>query len=142
MIKKFLIFCIILSSCNIGNHSKIDNGHIETLAKEFMKNTVIPQMKDPKPYEVTGAKVVIKKAGDVINDYQFIYNHLSLSDADSIENKKHLDSVIKNYRNLDSIISVTVNVGYKTRYKLGDVVLDSIKLGYDRKKDKVSYWPF
>lgn len=140
--KKILIFCIILSSCNTGKNNKIDNKHIEALAKEFMENTVIPQMKDPKPYEVTGEKVVIKRAGDVINDYEFIYNHLSLSDADSVENKKHLDAVLNNYRKLDSIISVTVNVGYKTRYKLGNVVTDSIKLGYDRKKDKISYWPF
>lgn len=140
--KKLLFILVILSSCTASINNKIDEEHIETLAKDFMKNKVIPQMKEPKPFEVLGAKVVVKRAADVINDYRFNYNHLSLSEADSVENKKHLDSIINVYQNPDSIISVTVNVAYKTKYRLGDVVTDSIKLGYDRKKDKVSYWPF
>lgn len=140
--KKILFICVILYSCNNNNGNNIDNNHIEALAKDFMKNTVIPQMKDPKPYEIVDTKVVIKRKGDEINDYQFVYNHLSLSKADSIENKKQLDSIAKVSNHPGSIISVTVNVSYKTKYKLGDVVMDSIKLGYDQKKDKISYWPF
>ena len=140
--KRLLIICIILSTCSNSRSNKIDSAHIETLAKDFMKNTVIPQMKDPKPYEIVNAKVVMKRVADEIKDYQFTYSHLSLSHADSIEHKKNLDSIIEVSRDPDSIISVTVNVAYKTKYKLGDIVMDSIKLGYDREKDKISYWPF
>jgi hypothetical protein len=120
----------------------MDTAHIENLAKDFMKTTVIPKMKDPKPYEVVEAKTVVKTVADVINDYKFIYDHFSLNSYDSTEHKKQLDSIIKVSKNPDSIVSITVNVGYKTRYQRGDVVMDSIKLGYDRKNDKITYWPF
>jgi hypothetical protein len=85
--KKLLMICILFSSCSAKSTNKIDQAHVENLAKEFMKNTVLPQMKDPKPYEITDAKVVIKRVSDRINDYRFVYDHLSLSKADSIENK-------------------------------------------------------
>ncbi|MEO5908746.1 MAG: hypothetical protein ABIR50_06525 [Ginsengibacter sp.] len=139
--KKLLFLLLIITSCNNSAH-EIDNAHIENLAKDFMKTTVIPKMKDPKPYEVLGAKTVVKTVADVIKDYQFIYDHFSLNDYDSIEHKKQLDSIINISKNPDSVISVTVNVSYKTRYKLGDIVTDSIKLVYDRKNDKITYWPF
>ena len=140
--KKLFFILIVLSGCNNKSSGKIDNAHIETLAKDFMKTTVIPQMKEPRPYEVDGAKVIVKRAADVIKDYQFIYDHFSLNEFDSIEHRKHLDSVIRASKNPDSIVSITVNVAYKTKYRLGDIVTDSIKLGYDRKKDQVTYWPF
>jgi hypothetical protein len=140
--KKLLFLLLIIISCNDNSNRRIDKAHIENLAKEFMKTTVIPKMKDPKPYEITGAKVVVKTVADVINDYKFIYGHFSMNDYDSIEHKKRLDSIISVSKHPDSIVSITVNVGYKTRYKFGDVVEDSIKLGYDRQHDKISYWPF
>ena len=140
--KKLLIVFIIISSCNNNSSTKIDNKHIENLAENFMKTSVIPKLKDPKPYEIVNAKVVVKRAADNISDYKFIYDHFSLNQFDSAENKKRLDSIIKISTNPDSIISVTVNVAYKTRYKLGDVVMDSIKLGYDRENDKIFLWPF
>ena len=139
--KKLIFLLVIISACNNSNR-KIDNAHIEELAKDFMKNTVIPQMKEPRPYEVSEAKVVVKTVNDVINDYKFIYDHFSLNKFDSTVHKNNLDSIIRVSKNRDSIISITVNVGYKTKYKLGDIVTDSIKLGYDRKKDKITYWPF
>lgn len=140
--KKLLTVIFIISSCNYGNNYKIDNRHIESLAKDFMRNTVIPKMKDPKPYEIVDAKVVTKTVAEKINDYRFTYNHLSLSREDSVENKKLLDSVIKVSAHPDSIISITVNVAYKTKYRLGDIVTDSIKLGYNPAKDKITMWPF
>lgn len=140
--KKLLFLLLIITSCNNNGGREIDNVHIENLAKDFMKTTVIPKMKDPKPYEIVDAKTVVKTVADVINDYKFIYDHFSLNDYDSIEHKKQLDSIINVSGNPDSIVSVTVNVAYKTRYRLGDVVTDSIKLGYDRKNDKITYWPF
>jgi len=140
--KKLLFLLLVISSCNNDSERKIDNAHIENLAKNFMKTTVIPKMKDPKPYEVVEAKTVVKTVADVINDYKFIYSHFSLNDHDSIEHKKQLDSIINVSKNPDSVVSITVNVAYKTRYRLGDVVTDSIKLGYDRKNDKITYWPF
>ncbi|MEO6188145.1 MAG: hypothetical protein ABIO82_05510 [Ginsengibacter sp.] len=112
------------------------------MAKDFMKTTVIPSMKNPKPYEVVDAKVVIKRVSDNINEYRFVYEHLSFNHFDSSQNKRRLDSIIRVSTDPDSIVSVTVNVGYRTRYQRGDVVLDSIKLKYDRKNDKISYWPF
>ena len=136
-----LFLLLIITSCNNSGH-EIDNAHIENLAKDFMKTTVIPKMKDPKPYEVVEAKTVVKTAADVINDYKFIYDHFSLNSYDSTEHKNQLDSIINVSKKPDSIVSITVNVAYKTRYRLGDVVTDSIKLGYDRKNDKITYWPF
>lgn len=140
--KKLIFVCVLISSCAHKNAHEIDHDHIETLAKEFMRTSVIPKMKDPKPYEIMEGKVVIKRASDVIKDYQFIYDHLSMNEFDSVHNKRHLDSVIATTHDPDSVISVTVNVAYKTKYRLGDIVTDSIKLGYDHKHDKVSYWPF
>ena len=140
--KKLLIVCLIISSCNNSSSNKIEPKHIESLALDFMKTNVIPQMKDPKPYEIVGAKVVTKTVADNINDYRFTYEHLSLSHDDSVFNKKSLDSVIEISKHPDSIISITVNVGYKTRYKRGDIVTDSIKLGYNPEKDKITFWPF
>ncbi len=140
--KKLLIICLALCSCNNKQPDEIDNAHLESLAKEFMKTTVIPKMSDPKPYEVVDAKVVVKRVADHINDYRFVYDHFSMNHFDSVQNKKNLDSMIRVSTNPDSILSVTVNVGYRTRYQRGDVVLDSIKLKYDRKNDKISYWPF
>jgi hypothetical protein len=139
--KKMLFLLLIITYCNNSGH-EIDNAHIENLAKDFMKTTVIPKMKDPKPYEVVEAKTVVKTAADVINDYKFIYDHFSLNSYDSTEHKNQLDSIINVSKKPDSIVSITVNVAYKTRYRLGDVVTDSIKLGYDRKNDKITYWPF
>lgn len=140
--KKLIFICILISSCANKNNHEINDEHVEALAKEFMRTTVIPKMKDPKPYEIVEGKVVIKRASDVIKDYKFTYDHLSLSKFDSIHNKRHLDSIIAAMPDPDSIISVTVNVAYKTKYRLGDIVTDSIKLGYDRKRDIVTYWPF
>ncbi len=140
--KKLMIISAILFGCDGHSPESIDTAHVENLAKDFMKNTVIPKMSDPKPYEITDAKVVVKRVTDHINDYRFVYDHLSRNHFDSIENKKNLDSIIRVSNNPDSVISVTVNVGYKTRYQRGDVVYDSIKLAYDAAQDKISFWPF
>ncbi len=140
--KKLLVAFIFISSCSYKSNNKIDNAHIESLAKDFMKTTVIPKMKDPKPYEIVDAKVVEKTVADKINDYQFTYDHLSFNHEDSIENKRRLDSIKDASIHIDSVISITVNVGYKTKYKRGDIVTDSIKLGYNPEKDKITFWPF
>ncbi|MEP7254111.1 MAG: hypothetical protein ABI683_17070 [Ginsengibacter sp.] len=140
--KKLLIISAILFGCDGHSPDSIDTAHVENLAKDFMKTTVIPKMNDPKPYEVVDAKVVVKRVSDHINDYRFVYDHFSKNHFDSVENRKNLDSVIRASKHPESIISVTVNVGYRTRYQRGDVVLDSIKLKYDYKNDKISYWPF
>lgn len=140
--KKIFFILIIISSCKYKSTEKIDNAHVEKLAEDFMKTKVIPKMKDPKPYEVTGAKVIVRHASDDISDYKFTYDHLSLNEMDSAENKRHLDSMISVSKNPDAVINVTVNVAYKTRYQRGDVVMDSIKLGYNPKEDKISLWPF
>ena len=140
--KKLLIALLILSSCSSRNDVRIDDNHVEKLAKDFMEKAVIPKMKDPKPFEVSGSKVIIRRVGDEINDYRYQYEHLSFSAFDSAENKKKLDSIIKVSKDPNAIVNITVNVAYKTKYKKGDIVTDSIKLGYDPVKDKVSYWPF
>lgn len=140
--KKLLILCMVLSACGHHDNQVLDHGHIETLAKDFMNKTVIPQMKEPRPYEITDAKVVVKRVADKINDYRFIYDHLSTTRDDSIENKRNLDSVTNASPRQDSIIDVSVNIAYKTKYRLGDIVTDSIKLRYNPKTDKMSYWPF
>jgi hypothetical protein len=140
--KKLLILCMVLSACGHPNNETLDDGHIEMLAKDFMNKTVVPQMKEPRPYEIMDAKVVVKRVVDKIDDYRFIYNHLSTNLSDSIENKLHLDSVISVSQRPDSIIDVSVNVAYKTKYRLGNIVMDSIKLRYNPHKDKISYWPF
>lgn len=140
--KKLLILCMVLSACGHPNNETLDDGHIEMLAKDFMNKTVIPQMKEPRPYEIINAKVVVKRVADKIDDYRFIYDHLSTNLSDSIENKRHLDSVISASQRPDSIIDVSVNVAYKTKYRLGNIVMDSIKLRYNPHTDKISYWPF
>ena len=140
--KKLLIVFFIISSCHNKNNTNIESKHIESLAENFMKTSVIPKMKDPKPYEIVGSKVVIKRVADNIADYRFVYDHLSFNKVDSVENKRHLDSIIKVSHHPDSIISVTVNVAYKTKYKMGDIVTDSIKLGYNPESDRVSFYPF
>ena len=140
--KMLLVICFFLFSCGYKSNTKIDDRHIEDLAKDFMNTSVIPKMKDPKPYEIVDAKVVRKTVADNINDYRFVYDHFSFNHFDSAGNKKRLDSLINVSKNLDSVISITVNVGYRTKYKRGDIVLDSIKLGYDSVRDKISYWPF
>ncbi len=140
--KNLLIGFMLLSSCKDASPDQLDKDHIENMAKDFMRATVIPSMKDPKPYEVVDAKVVVKRASDNINDYRFVYQHLSFNHFDSLQNKRRLDSIVRVSTDPDSIVSVTVNVGYRTRYQRGDIVLDSIKLKYDRTNDKISYWPF
>lgn len=140
--KKLVFLFIIFASCNNKAIDHVDSDHIGQLARDFMESKVIPHMKEPKPYEVLDTRVVIKKAADIINDYTFTYNNLSFNREDSIQNKKHLDSVIQAFPDTSAVISVTVNVAYNTRYKRGNVVTDSIKLAYDPKNDKVSYWPF
>ena len=140
--KKLTLLFFVICACNYKSANKIDNKHVEELAVDFMKTNVIPKMKDPKPYEVLGSKVIIKTVGDKINDYRYTYDHLSVSEEDSVENKRLLDSVIYISHHPDSVISVTVNVGYKTKYKFGNITTDSIKLGYDLEKDKITYWPF
>ncbi len=140
--KRILIILLVLCSCNRKSPVKIDTAHVESLAIDFMKTTVIPKMSDPKPYEVTDAKVVVKRVADHIDEYRFVYDHFSFNHFDSVENKKNLDSIIRVSTNPDSVLSVTVNVGYRTRYQRGDIVLDSIKLKYDLQNDKISYWPF
>ncbi len=132
----------MFSSCQNANTTRIDKRHVEELAKDFMKTTVIPKMPDPKPYEIDSAKVVVKTVADQINDYRFVFDHFSNNNFDSFQNKGRLDSIIGVSKHPDSVISITVNVSYKTRYKRGDVVVDSIKLGYDPAKDKISFWPF
>lgn len=140
--KKIVILLLILSSCAGKKTPAIDRSHVEQLAKDFMKTTVVPKMSDPKPYEIDSAKVVIKRVADQIEDYRFVYDHLSSNNFDSVHNKSRLDSIIAVSKHPDSILSITVNVSYKTRYKRGNVVVDSIKLGYDPAKDKISFWPF
>lgn len=140
--KKLLIVCMFLGACSNKNAIEIDNAHVENLAKDFMKTAVIPKMSDPKPYEVADAKVVVKRVADHIDEYRFVYDHFSFNHFDSVQNKRNLDSMIRVSTDPDSILSVTVNVGYRTRYQRGNVVLDSIKLKYDFENDKISYWPF
>lgn len=140
--KKLLIALLIFSACNDRSDLKIDNDHVEKLAKDFMENTVIPTMKDPKPFEVSGSKVIIRRVGDKISDYRYQYDRLSFNAFDSTENRRKLDSVIKVSKDPGAIENITVNVAYKTKYKRGGIVTDSIKLGYNPVEDKISYWPF
>lgn len=140
--KKLLIALLIFSACNDRSDLKVDNDHVEKLAKDFMEKTVIPTMKDPKPFEISGSKVIIRRVADKINDYRYQYDHLSFNAFDSAENKRKLDSVIEVSKDPGAIENITVNVAYKTKYKGGDIVTDSIKLGYDSVKDKISFWPF
>jgi|SRR6185437_4683851 len=142
VMKKLLFALLIFSACNDRSDLNIDNDHVEKLAKVFMEKTVIPTMKDPKPFEVSGSKVIIRRMGDKISDYRYQYDRLSFNAFDSNENKRKLDSVIKVCKDPDAIENITVNVAYKTKYQRGDIVTDSIKLGYDPVKDKISYWPF
>ena len=139
--KRLFIIFIIMSSCNFKSN-KIDSTHIESLAEDFMKSSVIPKMNDPKPFAIISSKAVIKTVADNINDYRFVYDHLSLNQSDSEINKRRLDSIVKVSIHPDSIISVTVDVAYKTRYKMGDIVTDSIKLAYSSQDDKITFWPF
>ena len=76
------------------------------------------------------------------DDYRYQYCHLSFSAFDSAENKRKLDSVIEVSKDPGAIENITVNVAYKTKYKRGDIAANSIKLGYDPVKEKISYWPF
>jgi len=140
--KKLTLLFFVICACNYKSANQIDNKHVEELAVDFMKTNVIPKMKEPRPYEIEGAQVVKKTVADQISDYRFTYDHLSLSREDSIENKKLLDSIIAVSKHPDSVISITVNVAYKTKYRLGDIVTDSIKLGYNPGKDKITLWPF
>ena len=140
--KKIIIAMLVFSSCTYGNAGRVDKGHVESLAMDFMKNEVIPKMKEPRHYEVSGAKVIVRRASDKIDDYRFSYQHMSFNHEDSVLNKHLLDSVIMATANPDSILNITVNVAYKTKYQRGNIVTDSIKLGYDVKHDKISYWPF
>lgn len=133
---------MIIASCNNSKDNKNESRHIEKLAENFMNTVVIPKMKEPKPYQVVSLKVVIKTVGDNIRDYQFVYDNLSFNQYDSMENKRHLDSIVKTSRNRDSVISITVNVSCKTRCQFGNDVTDSIKLGYNSKDDKFFYGHF
>ncbi len=140
--KKLTMLFFIICACNNKSENKIDNKHVEELAVNFMKTNVIPKMKEPRPYEIEGAQVVKKTVADEINEYRFTYDHLSFSREDSVVNKRLLDSIIEISKHPDSVISVTVNVAYKTKYRLGDIVIDSIKLSYNPAKDKITIWPF
>lgn len=141
--KKLIIILFIFSCCTYrNNNNKIDEKHIESLAKDFMRSKVVPQMRDPKPYEVVNAKVIVRSVADMIGDYQYSYDHMSFNHEDSLGNKRLLDSVLRVSTKHDSILEITVNVSYKTKYRRGDVVTDSIKLGYNVNEDKISYWPF
>ena len=140
--KKLTVLFFIICACNHKSENKVDNKHVEELAVDFMKTNVIPKMTDPRPYEIEGAQVVKKTVADEISEYRFTYDHLSLSREDSVINKRLLDSIIEISKHPDSVISFTVNVAYKTKYRLGDIVTDSIKLGYNPVKDKITFWPF
>ena len=62
--KKLLIIYMIICSCNNkSKSSEIDNGYVENLAKDFMKNNVIPKMQEPKPYEQSKRQGRCKKGG-------------------------------------------------------------------------------
>lgn len=86
--------------------------------------------------------MVTKTVADRIEDYRFSYQHLSFSKEDSVVNKHLLDSVIAVSTDLEAMVSVTVNVAYKTKFSFGKIVTDSIKLGYNPDKDIVKLWPF
>ncbi len=139
--KKLCVF-LIAFACSCSQNHKVDIRHIESLADQFMKNKVMPAMPSPKPFAIVSEKVVTKTTADNINDYRFVYDHLSFNKNDSVTNKARLDSVIKASAHPDSVINITVDVAYKIKYKRGDIVTDSIKLGYDRKNDRITYWPF
>lgn len=138
--KKLLVAGIfIIASCSSNINS---TARIKALAKNFMTDSVFPGMKNPSSYEFLGAKVDTFTAADYINDYRFVYDHLSYNSYDSTENKKRLDSVLKVHTHPDSIINITVNVGYRITYQRGNTAIDSIKLGYNRKTGRICYWPF
>ena len=138
--KAFYILRVIVCSC--GRNHAVDNKHIESLADNFMKSKVMPAMPSPKPFAIVSEKVISKTVADNIDDYRFVYDHLSFNKNDSMINKARLDSVMKASDNPDSVINITVNVAYKIKYKRGNIVTDSIKLGYDVRNDKITYWPF
>ena len=139
---KLLSVTFLILACSCNHQYNIDDEHIAGLAENFMKSKVLPAMPSPKPFAIVSEKVITKTASDNINDYRFVYDHLSFNKNDSVINKARLDSVIKVSMHPDSVINITVNVSYKIKYKRGDIVTDSIKLGYDAKNDKITYWPF
>ena len=140
---KKLLTAIVLITASCNSNSSINSvARIKALAKNFMTDSVFPKMKDPGSYEFLGAKVDTFTAEDYINDYKFVYDHLSYNRYDSTENKKRLDSVLKIHAHPDSIINITVNVGYRITYQHGNTAIDSIKLGYNPETGKICYWPF
>lgn len=135
----YIPLLLILASC-----SRPERGaeHVEALAKRFMLDSVFPGMKNKLAYQYLGAKLDTYRVAGYIADYQYVYDHLSYNRNDSAGNKRRLDSVIAVHPHPDSIINITVSVGYKTTYQRGDTTIDSVRLGYDPRSDRVSYWPF
>lgn len=131
----------ILLACN-NSTPNLSGTEIEALAKKFVIDSVFGKMKKDLAYEFLGAKVDTFTRAEYISDYQFVYDHLSHDRHDSMENKRVLDSIIAISHNRDSIINITVDVGYKTKYRRGNTRIDSIKVGYNRTTGKISYWPF
>lgn len=136
-----IVIMLFFISC-AGRQEEMDHQKIAAMARDFMKTDVIPHMKDPKPYEVSDAKVVVKKAADVIEEYAFTFRNLSFNAADLAANQRHLDSIKIRYPDPEEIVDITVNISYKTRYRRGNVVTDSVKLGYNPATNRISYWPF
>ncbi len=135
----FLPLLLLIASCSRPEHS---TDHVEMLAKRFMIDSVFPRMKNDLSYQYLGARLDTYRVADYIADYRYVYDHLSYNRYDSAGNKRRLDSVIAVHPRPDSMINITVDVGYKTTYRRGDTTIDSVKLGYDPGKDRVSYWPF
>lgn len=135
----FLPLLLLIVSCSRPEHSA---DHVETLTKRFMTDSVFPRMKNDLHYQYLGSRLDTYRVSDYIADYRYVYDHLSYNRYDSTGNKKRLDSVIAVHPNPDSVINITVAVGYKTIYRRGNTTIDSIRLSYDPGKDRVSYWPF
>lgn len=132
-------FILLLCACNSHDTSP---AHIRELAQHFTEDSVFAKMKGPGSYTYLGAKIDTYTVTDYIKDYRFVYDHLSFNRYDSTGNKRALDSIIRVHKDPDSIIRITVEVGYKLTYPNGNAETDSVRLGYNRETGQVTYWPF
>ena len=130
---KYLLTITLISilSCN----SKSD---IETLVKQYMKDSVVPKFNDPASYQFVSMKIDTFKGQDYLKNLQELYINDTLADKNVIEEKKkEITKLSSSPGYSDSILNLQIEVKYRGKNKMGALILDDLDLRYFPQENKI-----
>lgn len=136
---KYLLTLMVV--CALSCSSTNNQADIESRAKQYMMDTVVPRFNDPASYQFVSLKVDTLTGADYLKNLKRSYIDTDtslLGTAVYNEKLKEISdlSAIPGYA--DSVLLLNIEVEYRGKNKMGALILDKTDLRYFPKEDRLT----